>query len=276
MEVMAPNKYLFTVPQESHYQSIISQGPWNVRGSLLLLQPWSPNLAIDEVKLQFCAFWIQVHKLPLLYMTTQNAIKLGKGIGRILELDNNNSSGLICHQFLRFKIEINTSKPLASRFYVPCAGEESRWIAFKYERLDEYCTGCGLIGHNNRVCPTPQQLIPPDKYSRPLRASSYVSPRLVSKVQQEDFDSSISSAAFVGNSPSSVVPSQMLDSHGSTHSQLVTIANKIDFPIPSPNVFSMQHVDKSCSLVSAQPNQLLPNRTRRRYALPILSAHKIC
>jgi hypothetical protein len=144
---------------------------------------------------------------------------------------------------------------------VPCAGEESHWIAFKYERLNEYCTGYGFIGHNNRVCPAPQQLIPPDKYSRPLRASSYVSPRLVSKVQQEDFDSSISLAAFVGNSPSSVVPSQMLDSHGSTHSQLVTIANKIDFPIPSPNVFSMQHMVKSCSLVSAQPNQLLPNQT---------------
>jgi hypothetical protein len=33
MEVMAPN----TVPQESHFHIIIKQGPWNVRGSLLLL-----------------------------------------------------------------------------------------------------------------------------------------------------------------------------------------------------------------------------------------------
>ena len=36
IEVMAPNKYLFIIPQECHYQSVISQGPWNVRGSLLL------------------------------------------------------------------------------------------------------------------------------------------------------------------------------------------------------------------------------------------------
>ena len=105
MEVMAPNKYLFVVPQESHYQSIISQSPWNVRGSLLLLQPWSPDLAIDEVKLQLCAFWIQVHKLSLQYMTTQNTIKIGKWIGIILELDNSNSSALICRQFIRFKID---------------------------------------------------------------------------------------------------------------------------------------------------------------------------
>jgi hypothetical protein len=138
MEVMDSNKYLFTVPQESHYQSIISQGPWNVRGSLLLLQPWSPNLAIEELKLHFSALWIQVHKLPLQFMTTKNAIKIGKGIGKILELDNNNSFGLICHQFIRFRIKINTSKPLAPGFYMSCTGEEPHWIAFKYERLDEY------------------------------------------------------------------------------------------------------------------------------------------
>ena len=157
---MAPNKYLFTVSQESHYQSTISQGPWNVRGSLLLLQPWSTDLAIDEVKLQFFAFWIQVHKLPLQYITTQNAIKIGKGIGRILELDNKNSFGLICCQLICFKIEISTSKPLASGFYMPCVGEEPHWIAFKYERLDDYCIACGLIGHEKGVCPAPQQLIP--------------------------------------------------------------------------------------------------------------------
>jgi hypothetical protein len=56
MEVMAPNKNLFTVPQESHYNSIINQGPWNVRGYFLLLQPWSPELDIDEVKLQLCPY----------------------------------------------------------------------------------------------------------------------------------------------------------------------------------------------------------------------------
>jgi hypothetical protein len=97
MKVMAPNKYLFMAPQKSHFNSIIKHGPWNVRGSLLLLQPWSPELAIDEVKLQFCAFWVQVHDLPRQFMTTKNAIKIGKGIGKILELDNNNSFGLICN-----------------------------------------------------------------------------------------------------------------------------------------------------------------------------------
>jgi hypothetical protein len=58
------NKYLFTVSKESLYQRIRDQGSWTIKGSLLLLQPWSSELAIDEVKLQFCAFWVQVHELP--------------------------------------------------------------------------------------------------------------------------------------------------------------------------------------------------------------------
>ena len=94
VEVLSTNKYLFIVPHESHYKSIINQGPWNVKGFLLLLKPWSPVLAIDEVKLHLCAFWIQVHDLPLQDMTTQNAITIGKGIVKILGLDNN-STGFI-------------------------------------------------------------------------------------------------------------------------------------------------------------------------------------
>jgi hypothetical protein len=70
LEVLAQNKFLFIVPHENHYKTIIQQGPWNVRGSLLILQPWSPVLSIDEVQLHLCAFWIQVHGLPLQYMTT--------------------------------------------------------------------------------------------------------------------------------------------------------------------------------------------------------------
>jgi hypothetical protein len=126
IEVLDQNKYLFIVSHENHYKNIINQGPWNVCNSLLLLQSWSPALSIDEVKLHLCAFWIQVHGLPLQYMTTQNAIRIGKGIGKILELDNDNSMRLICRQFIRFKIEINTSLPLASGFNMACDGVDTR------------------------------------------------------------------------------------------------------------------------------------------------------
>jgi hypothetical protein len=171
MEVLEPNKYLFTVSQESFCQRILDQGPWTIKGSLLLLQPWSSELAIDEVKLQYCAFWVQVHDLPRQFMTTKNAIRIGKTIGDILELDNNNSSGIISRPFLRLKIEINTSMPLASGFYMPCEGTKPWWIAFQYEHLDEYCSSCGLIGHIKKFCFAPSAKRTPEKYKFCLRAA---------------------------------------------------------------------------------------------------------
>jgi hypothetical protein len=258
VEVLASNKFLFTVPHENLYKRIINQGPWNVRGSLLLLQPWSPALAIDEVKLHLCAFWIQVHDLPLQYMTTRNAIKIGKGIGKILELDTN-STGLIFRKFIRFKIEINTSQPLASGFFMPSHGDKPRWISFQYERLDNYCSSCGLIGHKSALCPAPAQLIPPGKYDRSLRAPSYVSPRLVSKVQQDGSESCISSAASVSNSPSRVAQSLSLESYGQTHGQIIALRNQTNSDLPSPNMFSNQHVDLSRQLVASQPTDLPHN-----------------
>jgi hypothetical protein len=124
IEVLDQNKYLFIVSHENHYKNIVNQGPWNIRNSLLLLQSWSSALSIDEVKLNLCAFWIQVHGLPLQYMTTLNAIRIGKKLRKILELDNDNSEGLICRQFIQFKIEIDTSLPLALGFYLDCDGDD--------------------------------------------------------------------------------------------------------------------------------------------------------
>jgi len=56
VEVLAPNKFLFAVPLQSHVDRILFQGPLNIRGLLLLLQPWTPGLTIDEVTLHLYPF----------------------------------------------------------------------------------------------------------------------------------------------------------------------------------------------------------------------------
>jgi hypothetical protein len=199
LEVLSSSKFLFTVPHEDLFNRIMNQGPWNIRGSLLLLQPWSPSLSINEVPLIFCSFWIQVHNLPHHFMTIKNAIGIGKGIGRFIELDNSTSGSLISRQYLRFKVDVNTSKPLAPGFYITRPDMKPLWIAFKYERLDEYCVACGLIGHKKRFCPAPQILDPPEKYDISLKPEALNGPRLVAMVPSEDSDSGISTAATMGD-----------------------------------------------------------------------------
>jgi hypothetical protein len=153
IEMLAQNKFLFTVPLQSHVDHIMNQGPWNIRGSLLLLQPWSSNLTLEEIELHICPFLVQLHGLPMQNMTTQNAIRIGKAIGSVFEVENCDNKGIICRQYLQVKVELNTSLPLIPRFHIPRNDKESLWVSFKYERLADYCTLCGLIGHKNfRPC----------------------------------------------------------------------------------------------------------------------------
>jgi hypothetical protein len=43
VETLAQNKFLLGVSNPAHVDTILSQGPWNIRGSLLLLKLWSPE-----------------------------------------------------------------------------------------------------------------------------------------------------------------------------------------------------------------------------------------
>jgi hypothetical protein len=94
--VVGYHKYLFGVPLQEHVTKILDQGPWNVRGSLILLKPWSPDLAIDEIHLHLYSFWVQVHGLPRQNMATVNSVIIAQRLGKILEVNDLDNTGLIC------------------------------------------------------------------------------------------------------------------------------------------------------------------------------------
>jgi hypothetical protein len=66
---LSENKYLITVSQQSHVDKIMDLGPWNIKGSLLVLTPLTHDLTFEEVELFTCAFWVQIHGMPLQNMT---------------------------------------------------------------------------------------------------------------------------------------------------------------------------------------------------------------
>jgi hypothetical protein len=191
VEFLAPNKFLLGVSNPDHVDRILHRGPWNIRGSLLLLQQWSPELALAEVELSHCAFWIQVHGLPRQNMTVRNAIMIGKAIGSLLEVENSETSGLICRQFLHVKVELNTAKPLPPGFTFPRQGKAPLWISFRYERLGVYCKTCGLLGHKNLNCPAPPQVFTQNQYSIPLQSIPFLDPRLLSLGPRVDLHSGL-------------------------------------------------------------------------------------
>jgi hypothetical protein len=132
-------------------------------------------------------------------MAAVNSVKIAQRLGKILAVDDFDNSGLICQPFLRFRVALDTSKPLIPGFHLPRPGKEPLWISFRYERLGDYCTLCGVIGHKKNQCPQPPNRISPEKYKIPLQTFSLYGIRQTLSSSMEDTDSGISS---VGTSQS--------------------------------------------------------------------------
>lgn len=57
------------------------------------------------------------------------------------------------------KVFVDTSKPLATRFLVPRKDLPKTWAFLKYEKLQGFCYGCGLIGHEQKNCKQPKAMV---------------------------------------------------------------------------------------------------------------------
>lgn len=45
-------------------QKIAESGLWSVKGSILNLKRWDPNLTYSEIDFSTCTLWVQIHNLP--------------------------------------------------------------------------------------------------------------------------------------------------------------------------------------------------------------------
>jgi hypothetical protein len=111
-----PFKFIFSFSQKHHVSKILKLSTWNVNILLLVLKEWSPNLSLNEINFSMSTFWVQIHNLALRNMTRTNAVAIGLGLGKLLEVENFGVSGMICRSYLRILVEIDMMKPLKPVF----------------------------------------------------------------------------------------------------------------------------------------------------------------
>ena len=131
---------------------IMEMSPWTYEKQLILLKEFVGDQVPKEIVLWQSPFWVQIHNLPLNNRTRETGWEIGSKLGEVLEVDVA-ESGVQWGRFLRVKVKMDVSKKLVRGKKIAFEGREQRWIAFKYERLPNFCYRCGLLNHGLRDCP---------------------------------------------------------------------------------------------------------------------------
>ncbi|KAG5544810.1 hypothetical protein RHGRI_017305 [Rhododendron griersonianum] len=119
---------------------IISKGPWSIMGSILILRKWDQAKSFSD--LDFSPFWVQIHSLPLGFLNSKTGMVVAKSLGEVIAVEEPGDRGRMTN-FLRARVWLDISKPFKKGFFLRRSKEEDLWVRFKYERLSDFCYGCG-------------------------------------------------------------------------------------------------------------------------------------
>jgi hypothetical protein len=141
------------------------------------------------------AMWVRILDLSFSWMNSKRGAREASLIGDVKKVEAD-ADGKVSGPFLRAHVVIDISKPVHSRIMLKKDKSQapSEWFQIQYEILRFFCYSCGLIGHFEIGCPTPQPrdvdeklpyehkklCAPDDKKRRPLSFAQAVAESFVS------------------------------------------------------------------------------------------------
>ena len=105
-----------------------------------------PNEALSVVPLDSLDLWVQIHNLPLGFMSTQVGKQFCDFVGKFIQYDETNNTRFGA-SYMRVKVQIDVSRPLKRWKKILLSKGSSSQVLFKYERLGMFCFLCGKLGH---------------------------------------------------------------------------------------------------------------------------------
>lgn len=148
---IATNTFLFQLFHPFDFTTIFSDGPWNFDGHLLLLHKLQVGEIPTSVPLFHAIFWVQIHDVPIGYMTRKVGEIFGNFIGEFVEYDPKNSS-VFWKAFIRIRVKVDVRKPLKRGNKITLANGVATQVRFKYECLTVFCFFCGMLDHTDLIC----------------------------------------------------------------------------------------------------------------------------
>jgi hypothetical protein len=150
-KVLGENLFLIEFTNPKDKERVLEGRPWVFEGSLFLVEDFDGSKAPSQFTFDRAAFWVRMIDLPLACMGRDIGNKIGASMG-VVEAVDTDARGMGWGEFLRVKVQIDLSKPLARGRKINIEGT-AHWIKFQYERLPKFCFQCGSICHGKTGCP---------------------------------------------------------------------------------------------------------------------------
>lgn len=108
---------------------------------------------------------VQVHNLPLGFISEKYANDFGEHVGEYLESDPKNYSKT-WGEYMKIRVRLDVSKPLKKKLEVKRPKCDWEKVEFKYESLITFCYFCGIFSHTDKFCLLLYDMphIPPEKF----------------------------------------------------------------------------------------------------------------
>ena len=122
---------------------ILQNQPSSFDKHLVMLQRYNSDSLVRDLDFTKTLFWVQVHDIPICYLTKEVAENICETIGEV-----HKSAGAVTEEdghFILVRVVVDITLPLCTLE----SGAKS-WVHFKYERLPNLCFWCEQLDHSDK------------------------------------------------------------------------------------------------------------------------------
>ncbi|XP_024179036.1 uncharacterized protein LOC112185058 [Rosa chinensis] len=144
-------RVLFTLSDPSDRVRIWWGAPWGYNHTLVALALYDGIIPVEKVPLAMASYWITLQGIPPAFRSESVMTMIGYTLGDFQEIDKNaKKTGK-----LRIRVEIPLNKPLPFKRWYLVEDEVEFLCQFRYDKLFERCSVCGLVTHVGLPCSEP-------------------------------------------------------------------------------------------------------------------------
>lgn len=140
----------FDFQNEKDRIRVLDMSPWVIHGHCLNLKPTIQNQCFMEVDFSQLSIWVQVHGLSPTMLNEANATSVAATIGKCTDMEQ--ELEMQRRGYIRMKVEVEVAEPLKPGFWWSNERGQEKWADIRYERLSDFCYGCGILGHTAQNC----------------------------------------------------------------------------------------------------------------------------